>query len=81
MDVFEEIENLPRWLERKCDCGTLVKTCCLQIYSKYPSCGSEAKQRSFGGIGTESQDIVDAVLKWAETGKGLQSLINTTAWQ
>ena len=75
MDILKEIELLERWQHHKCACGTKFKTCTLKIHCVCPSCGIEEKQRAFGSIGTEAQDVIDAVLKWAGTGEGLESLL------
>jgi hypothetical protein len=37
----------------------------LEIYANCPKCGLQHKTRAFGGIGTEVEDVVDAVFEWA----------------
>jgi hypothetical protein len=75
MDVIQEIKELPRWNSTQCSCGNVLRTCSLQINSICSKCGAEEKQRAFGSLGTETQDLIDTMLEWAGTGEGLESLL------
>ena len=69
-DVISEIEALEHFREVKCyNCNEAFRIHVLQIHVQCSACGAEAKCRGFGGIGTEIQDVVDAVLKWAGSGE------------
>ena len=46
-------------------CGATIRTHALEIYANCPKCGLQYKNRAFGGIGTEVEDVIDAVLEWA----------------
>jgi ribosomal protein S27E len=63
--IIDEIKTLEHFNAVHCvDCGLETQYHSLQIYAACPECGRRQKLRSFGGIGTEIQDVFDAVLEW-----------------
>jgi len=75
-DVIAEIEALEPFNTLECgDCKRQIRVHALQIYANCPQCSSEIKCRSFGAIGTEIQDVIDAVLAWARTDEELDALL------
>jgi hypothetical protein len=66
-DDITAIESLPPFRTFACgNCGAPIRVHALQTYATCSSCCTEHKCRSFGGIGTEIQDVIDAVLRWAQ---------------
>lgn len=47
----------------------------LQIDADCEACGLEHKCRSFGGVGTELEDIIDAVIEWAAEGEAFDAVM------
>ena len=41
----------------------------LEIKGKCPNCGTISKYRGYASIGTEIQDVIDAVLEWMGEGE------------
>ena len=79
-EVMAEIETLEHF--RMLDCGSCsaqIRVHCLEIHADCPACGQEHKCRAFGGIGTEIQDVIDAVLKWAGEGETLEAVMRRHA--
>lgn len=71
--IIDEIENFPATRIIECRCGKSYRISTLLIYGHCDHCGAQtAKLRAFGGIGTELQDLIDAVLKWMGTGEQLE---------
>lgn len=67
--VIEEIENLPHYREYICKhCGHRQKIYSLTIQTKCGICGKPTKLRGFGSLGSEVEDVIDAVLAWLGTG-------------
>lgn len=65
-DDIDAIRKLPRFRSLACNsCGVPMQVHVLQTYERCRACGTEHKCRSFGGIGTEIQDVIDAALDWA----------------
>lgn len=65
-DDIDAIQKLPAFRTLACGkCGALIRVHALEIYANCPKCGLQHKTRAFGGIGTEVQDLIDAVLEWA----------------
>jgi hypothetical protein len=62
---IEAIRKLAPFRTFACECGAMVRVHALTIYAKCQKCRSEYKTRAFGGIGSEIQDVIDAVLEWA----------------
>lgn len=75
-DIISEIEQLPHFDCIKCTgCAAEIRVHVLQIYADCPACGRQTKCRSFGGIGTEIQDVIDAVLAWAGEGEAFDAVM------
>lgn len=69
-DLVEDIQSLSRYREVSCPrCGEQLRVYTLTIYASCPKCGEERKYRSFGATGTETEDVIDAVLAWIGTGE------------
>jgi hypothetical protein len=66
-DVVDEIRAFPRTKPFAC-CGRTTEVSSLEIYAQCPVCSKTSKLRGYGAIGTEIQDVIDAVLLWM--GKG-----------
>jgi len=65
-DDIDAIRKLPAFRTFACQqCAAPVRVHALEIYAHCPRCGAQRKTRSFGGIGTEIQDVIDTVLEWA----------------
>jgi hypothetical protein len=65
-DDIDAIQNLPPFRTFACrKCGAAIRVHALETYANCPKCGLQHKTRAFGGIGTEVQDVIDAVLEWA----------------
>ena len=75
-DIISEIEQLPHVHTLKCkDCSTEIRVHALQIYAVCPKCGLRHKCRSFGAVGTELEDVIDAVLTWAGEGESFDAVM------
>lgn len=71
-EVISDILKLEHFRRFACSiCGGEIKHHVLQIYAECPSCREKHKTRAFGGVGTEIQDVIDAVLEWAGEGETL----------
>lgn len=67
--IIDAIEALPHFETFACSkCGRTIRAHVLQIYAICSGCGTEHKCRAFGGIGTEIEDVIDAVLLWIARG-------------
>ena len=74
--VIDEIHSLEHFRTLVCSgCDTSIRYHALQISVVCPKCGGQHKVRSFGGIGTEIQDVIDAVLEWAGTGENFEGVL------
>lgn len=75
-DVIGEIQQLPHFHTLKCDgCSTEIRVHALQIYAECPRCSRRHKCRSFGAVGTEIQDVIDAVLAWSGRGEEFDAVM------
>ena len=75
-DLISELQHLPHFRSFQCPaCAATVRVHALRIYSHCAECGDEQKSRAFGGIGTEIQDFVDAVLVWAGEGESFNAVM------
>jgi hypothetical protein len=75
-NIIDEIAKLPHFQSYQCSiCGYTVQYHVLQINAVCPGCGLESKVRGHGSIGTEIQDIIDAVLEWAGEGEQLEAVM------
>lgn len=64
-NVIEEIENLPHYREFTCNhCGYKQKAYILTIQVNCENCHTRMKVRGYASIGSEIEDVVDAVLAW-----------------
>ena len=67
--TIEEINNLPHYREFTCNnCGHTQKVYVLVIHGKCEQCAVEYKFRGIGPIGSEIEDVIDAVLEWLGQG-------------
>jgi hypothetical protein len=64
--VTDMIESLPRYMEKRCACGTVTKVSSLVIDFTCPSCGKKSKLWGWGSIGTDLRDVILAALSWEE---------------
>lgn len=75
-EVIDEIQKLEHFRVHPCsECGSEIRSHILEIYVSCPSCKTEHKMRGFGSVGTEIQDVVDAVLEWAGTGEKIEAVL------
>ena len=75
-DLISELQHLPHFRSFECPaCSATLRVHALQIYSHCPECGEKRKNRAFGGVGTEIQDFVDAVLVWAGEGESFDAVM------
>jgi predicted RNA-binding Zn-ribbon protein involved in translation (DUF1610 family) len=75
-DSIEEILKLPHWRTIRCsNCGEDIRIHALQIHTACVNCGTDHKCRAYGGIGTEIQDTIDAVLEWAGDGDDFDAVM------
>ena len=76
-NVIDEIHSLEHFRTFACSvCNTSIRYHTLQFYAVCPKCGGRHKSRSFGGVGTEIQDVIDAVLEWAGVGEDFEAVLN-----
>lgn len=70
IDIIDEINRLPRFRKYTChQCGHEQEVYTLEIYGICKSCGRKSKLRGFASMGTEIEDVIDAVLQWLGTDK------------
>jgi hypothetical protein len=75
-DVIDEVNGLKHFDSFECpECHEIVRYHVLQIHAVCPECSNEEKVRAFGGIGTEIQDVIDAVLEWAGEGEDFEAVM------
>lgn len=75
-EVIDEIKSLAHFREFPCTkCGNPIRVHALNICAHCPNCGIEHKCRAFGGIGTEIEDVIDAVLEWAGEGETFEAVL------
>jgi hypothetical protein len=66
-DDIDAIRSLPRFRDLTCQtCSHPIRVHALTMYASCPQCDTRHKCRSFGGVGTEIQDVIEAVLQWAD---------------
>ena len=70
-DPIEQIRTLPKTRPFTC-CGRTTNVSILQIYGQCPECGQNVKMRRLGSVGSEIEDVIDAVLEWMGTGKDFE---------
>lgn len=70
MDIIEEIEKLPHYRKYTChNCGHEQEVYILDIIEVCGNCGSKSKLRGFTPVGSETEDVIDAVLHWIGSDK------------
>jgi len=75
-DIISEIERLPHFHTMNCSgCSTGLRVHALQIYANCPKCGLRHKCRGFAATGSETQDVIDAVLAWAGQGESFEAVM------
>lgn len=76
IDLAKEIEDFPHFREFCCSsCGKTVRQHSLEIYAICDNCKTEPKTRAFGSIGTELEDIFDAILHWLAEDENAQNIL------
>ena len=76
-DIIEEIKLLPHFTDVECpNCKERIRLHTLQIQANCPYCGLGFKHRGYGSIGTEIQDVIDAVLEWVGEGESIAAVMN-----
>jgi len=74
--VIEQIEDLPRFREFTCTvCGHMQKAYALLIQTRCENCQEKLKLRGLASIGSEIEDVIDAVLVWLGEGEELESAL------
>lgn len=74
--IISEIERLPHFRNFQCrNCSAEIRVHVLQICTVCPQCGVQHKCRSFGAVGTELEDIIDAVLSWSGEGEAFAAVM------
>lgn len=69
-NVIKDIENLPHYREYVCkQCGHQQQIYSLFIQANCEKCGTQVKLRGYASIGSEIEDVIDAVLEWLGKGK------------
>lgn len=75
--IIKKIEELPHYREYKCNkCGHIQKIFILAIQTECQKCGTRSKMRRYSAIGSEIEDVLDAVLVWMGTGKEFDDVMN-----
>ncbi len=75
-DIIKEIEELKHYREYNCSkCGHRQKAFVLLIQKNCENCGERAKLRRYGSIGTEIEDVFDAILDWMGQGEEFEELL------
>jgi hypothetical protein len=68
-DVLEDIEKLPHYREFVCRrCGHKQNIYILTIQTDCEKCKTRSKLRRYAAIGSEIEDVIDAVLAWMGDG-------------
>ena len=74
--TIDEIKSLPNFRDFECSkCGVIIRVHALEIQTRCPKCKTVHKCRAFGAIGTEIQDVIDAVLEWAGEGENFEAVM------
>lgn len=67
--TIEDIQDLPHYREYTChNCGHKQNAFVLLIQRECEQCGTRSKLRRYASVGTEIEDVVDAVLEWLGQG-------------
>lgn len=75
-EVIDEIQKLEHFRVSPCSqCGSEMRSHILQMYVNCPACKTNHKARGFGGVGTEIEDVIDAMLEWAGKGENLEAVL------
>jgi len=75
-NVIEMIEKLPHERQVLCrKCGAKSEVSSLAINQNCPHCSNPMKLRGYASIGSEVEDVIDAVLKWMGSGKRLEAVL------
>ena len=71
-EVIYNIEKLPHYREYTCKkCGGKQKVYILEVYAICENCNAKSKMRGFASIGSEVEDVIDAMLGWIGDGEKL----------
>ena len=74
--IISEIEQLPHFRSFECGgCSSELRVHALQIYADCPKCARHHKCRSFAAVGSEIQDVIDAVLAWSGRGEEFDAVM------
>lgn len=75
-EVIDEIAQLRHFHSFACKkCGLRIRYHVLEGYVSCQKCNTQHKVRGFGGIGTEIQDVIDAVLEWTGEGETFEAVL------
>ena len=75
-DIIEQIKSLPHFRDFPCTtCNTSIRVHTLQLYAICPQCGTRHKCRGYAAIGSEIEDVIDAVLEWAGQGETFEAVL------
>lgn len=68
-EIIEDINRLPRFREVVCTkCGYKQKVHSLTMQTNCEDCGTLLKLRGYAAMGSEIEDVIDAVLLWLGQG-------------
>jgi hypothetical protein len=71
--VIEDITNLPHYREFICNqCGHKQRAYSLVVQTHCENCKTTLKLRGYAAIGSEVEDVIDAVLAWLGQGDELE---------
>ncbi len=69
-NVIEDIQKLPHFRDFTCNqCGNKQKVYSLSLNIECKNCKAQSKSRGYASIGSEVEDVIDAVLEWLGTGE------------
>jgi ribosomal protein S27E len=75
-DVINEIKNLPHYRKYTCvQCGHSQQIYALLIQASCEKCGRQTKLRGYAALGSEVEDVIDAVLVWLGTGDEFKAAV------
>jgi ribosomal protein L37AE/L43A len=75
-EVIKEIESLKHFRDICCpECGHQHRVHILQIVLICSKCKKKMKLRGLASIGSEIQDVIDAVLEWIGEGEQFEAVM------
>jgi len=74
--VIDKIGHVPHYREFICgECGTKQSAYSLLIQTNCQKCNARVKLRGYGALGSEVEDVIDAVLAWIGKGEKLEQAL------